>query len=255
MIVTVRRILDEPDPPVALRQAALQLMVHHNQRVAEHVIGKFGATVQAGPFRGLRLPPAAPFILQWLLGCCEAELHPALEAAIAAGYERIVNIGCGLGDYAAGLALRLPRATVYAFDTDPAARTLARETARLNGVADRVIVAGECTPAELARLTTEPGALVLCDCEGCELELLDAAALAGTDVIVELHDFIYPGLAQRLAERFAGTHAVEIIRAGGRDPHAYPALADLGEPFKWIAVWENRPVPGLWAVMRAPKLT
>ncbi len=105
----------------------------------------------------------------------------------------VVDIGCDEGYYAVGMAMRLPRARVYAFDINSQAQHDCAQMAVLNNVQDRVVIGGECTWEGLQQLL-KPGDLVICDCEGCEAALMDPAkapALARAFLIVELHDSEY----------------------------------------------------------------
>jgi hypothetical protein len=214
-----------------------------------------GATVRSGPFAGMTYLPQTfgSFLPPKLLGCYEAELHDVIERIVAKGYPTVVNIGCGEGYYTVGLARRMPAGRVYAFDLAPEAQAMCRQLAEVNGVADRVVLAGECGVSELRELA-RAGTLILCDCEGAEATLLDPAAapgLAGCDILVELHDFRDPTLSQRVPARFAATHDVQRIDHGGRDPNALPALRGLHQLDQLLAVYEGRPGPTPWAFMTA----
>src|SRR6266542_3465459 len=154
--------------------------------------------VQSGPFRGMRylsqLTSADTLlshtVVPKLLGSYEAELHDALMRVCERQYRQIINIGCAEGYYAVGLALRLPDIQVFAFDMDSTNRAFCGEMARINGVAGRIFIRGECTRKELATLAAPGNSLIVCDCEGCELDLLRPDVTPGLltcDVIVELH--------------------------------------------------------------------
>jgi hypothetical protein len=217
---------------------------------AEH-----GLTVKRGPFAGLRYPEeflgGSSDIVAKLVGLYELELRGVFENWIAAGPGRVVDVGCSEGLYAVGLALASSSTTVHAFDIDPEARERCRELAELNGVADRVVVAGECTPAILNDLAG-PGAVVLVDCEGCEATVLDPAsapALAASEVLVELHDFIDPTISGRVLPRFERTHEIALIDARPRE-EAPPELASLAARDRRLILSERRP-PGMrWARLR-----
>ncbi len=208
--------------------------------------------VTDGPFKGLRYPERlAASALPRLLGRYETELLAVAAPIVERAYSIIINVGCAEGYYAVGLAWRLPRATVHAFDTDPAARAACRELARLNGVSDRVHLGGACDAEALNALPLD-GAFILCDCEGCERSLLNpdlVPRLAGADLLVELHDFLAPGTTAILRERFAPTHDVTIIDSQPPGRFDHPLLAGLSERQKRVALSEFRP-PGIqWAWM------
>ena len=59
-----------------------------------------------------------------------------------------------------------------AFDTDVNAQNSCRQLAERNGVADRVTIGGLFSPNDFAKYENE-AALVFCDIEGAEEELLD----------------------------------------------------------------------------------
>lgn len=223
--------------------------------VARRVADELGLTVRSGPFAGLRYveravgaPHLADCLPAKLLGSYELELHPAIERVIEAGYSTIVNVGAADGYYAVGLALRAPKARVHAFEVDDGRRELCEDIARLNGVAERIDIGGACDPEWLAAL--EDDCLLVMDCEGCEVGLLgpeQAANLSRSTLIVELHDFIDPRSSD-VAERFRGTHEVELVDASPRHSGEFPELDFLGWKNRELAVSEVRTHPTRWLV-------
>ncbi|MEJ0070609.1 MAG: hypothetical protein WDO24_19990 [Pseudomonadota bacterium] len=164
----------------------------------------------------------------------------------------MINIGCAEGFYAVGLARLLPRAAVFAFDTDLNAQVICRRTAALNQVGDRVTVLGACTPDMLVKLLQDhPTALLVIDCEGDEKTLLAGdvlAAAARATLIVECHDFLDPTITPTLTERLGASHAVAAIPEGARDPNQLEALRGLSSLDRWLVVLENRPASMNWLV-------
>ena len=208
--------------------------------------------VPAGPFAGLRWinVSAGSSIVPKLIGSYEAELHDTIQQLVSRGYERVVNIGCGEGYYAIGLARRLPAAHVFALDFEPAARALCHSLAELNGVAERVTIMGKCTPTGLQELA-QPGTLIVCDCEGGELDLLDPVAvpnLSRCDILVEMHDFLRPETSATLDARFRATHTTRVILQSSRDPEAYPILQSFSEFDRLLCLCELRPGPTPWGL-------
>jgi len=174
--------------------------------------------ILAGPFKGMKYGNTKALcsaLYPKLLGTYEHELAAALDAALARNHSLIVDVGAADGYYAVGFACRNPNARVIAYDQDPRARAELAKLAELNGVANRIEIRGRCEPAELANLK-EPGGLMIVDCEGFEefaLSPENIAALSGWDFIIETHDGFVPGITQKLIERFASTHHVEVIEA------------------------------------------
>ena len=218
------------------------------------VLEELDWTISAGPFRGMRYitHSCGSALAPKVIGCYERELHPAIEQIIAGDYERIIDVGCAEGYYAAGLAWR-KRVPVVAFDTSPGARQLAGELASLNGVGELVEIREHCTPADLQQLAGRRTFLI-CDIEGAEGELLDpgqSPALLDFDLLVEIHDGPDSNhLQDLLTERFAPTHTIETIGYEGRSE------ADAGEVswvkgprFRLAAVDEKRERGLTWLFM------
>lgn len=221
------------------------------------LLGGRELVVQGGPFLGLRYLPAASGsgLLPKLVGTYELEIQPVVSGSLTGGYRRVVNIGCGEGYYAVGYARALPAATVVAFDLDPLARQRTGRLAAINGVAARVAVRRGCARDDLSAAIAGP-TLVVSDCEGSEQELLDpdrVPGLATTDLLVELHDILRPGLSQALLPRFASTHQLALFDQRPRSrADLPPALADcLSDAQCAHTLDEGRPAPMQWAWLEA----
>lgn len=201
-----------------------------------------GLQVLDGPFEGLRLPDGSTreHLSPYLLGTYESELHAWLEELRGEPIVQVVDIGAKFGYYAVGLARWWPEARSIAFDTDPWARRMLRETAALNGIRD-LDVRGYLRPGELAQLVRAPG-LIVSDCEGFEAELFaaaDPAALVGCWLVIELHPEAVPGVEELLRERFRETHSIEVRGREEREPPAF--LSEfLSEEEARLAVTEFR---------------
>jgi hypothetical protein len=239
------------------REAAVALWNNALYRVIGKIIAESGVYVRRGPFAGMLFWPVgrpgswAGGQAPSLLGLYELELHEVLEAVIARKPRLVVDIGAAEGYYAVGMALRLPEARVLAFDIDPMGRHLCEASARINGVADRMVVAGECTTETLRTLTSEP-AFVMLDCEGAELDLLRPDLVSGLglcEILVELHDVFRPGLSDELLPRFSRTHDIRLIDTVPRVPGQYRDLGFLTDAEQAIALDERRPRPMRWAHM------
>jgi predicted O-methyltransferase YrrM len=149
-----------------------------------------------------------------------------VEAIIARGYARIVNIGAADGYYAIGLARRMPNTVVEAYEALEEHHPLLKRAAERNGVADRVRMRGLCTVEALDESLGEGHGrtLVLADIEGAEMLMLDpvkAPNLSRTDMLVETHDVLQPGCTDSLIQRFSESHLIERISTRPR------ALADF----------------------------
>jgi len=212
--------------------------------------------VMNGPFRGMRYvdDSRGSCYIAKLLGTYERELHEAVEDIIFAHPSVIIDLGAAEGYYAVGMARRLEEARVIAFEMDDRARDALAEMAQLNGVFPRVEIRGKCEACDLAECVD--GVLrpiVICDVEGHERELLDPArvpALAGCTILVELHDFVVPGLCEELVGRFMQTHTIKRIWQAERNISEFPwrTVGTFLMPREYLqwAVNEWRPVRMSW---------
>jgi hypothetical protein len=209
--------------------------------------------VMAGPFAGMKYVEEArgSVFCPKLIGCYEEELQPIIRQVVKNQYVWIVDVGAAEGYYAIGLARCLPESKVVAFDCEPQAQALCRQMACLNGVQERLTVLGACSPASFNSVL-QPHALVICDCEGYENELLDPGVvteLKACDILVEMHDFLCEGSSARLQQRFSSSHQIEWIDIHQRDAMSYPQINSLTVREKLLAVNEFRPAKQQWAWM------
>ena len=236
-----------------------------NREVRRRLYPDESVHVLAGPFAGMRYVEDAGWGSmgpKWI-GCYESELNAPIEQLVAAAPAQLIDLGSAEGYYAVGLARRLPRTLVQAFDLSPRARRSLCRMIRLNRC-DNVVVRGLCDPKTLGLLLASgKSSAVVCDIEGGELELLDPArthALTDCLILVECHrvgDLSPADVAKNLAARFAASHEVETIHARDRRANhvlAYsPRLA--GCPAAWLETVadEGRVEDQQWLWMR-PRL-
>ena len=178
---------------------------------AERLAAGADPVVQAGPFAGLTYPVGrladvdAP--VPKLLGVYEQEIAWVFERSIARNVSTFIDVGCADGYYAVGMACASSVTTTFAYDVSSSARELCAQTAIASGVERRVRIGKRFCIDELRSLPTD--ALLLCDIEGGEVELLDvpmATALATYVVVVEVHEDSRPEASDRLKQAFARTH-------------------------------------------------
>jgi len=265
-IQMIKRAVSSCAPPLfrAIRRSRRMLHDRRNSRLQARLlpwktkfIQQHGFVVQGGPFAGMTFHACAPeqAYLPLLTGSYEAETHGFIEAALARCPATIIDVGCEAGYVAVGLARRAPQARVIGFDIDPAMRDRCRALARTNGVDDRLVVEGECTPARLDALCAG-NALVFCDCEGYEYELLDPARvphLAHADIIVELHDFmrVDVDITATIVARFTATHDIDVVGVAQRTVEQFPSVNALPRDVRAEALQENRVAYQQWAFLRA----
>jgi hypothetical protein len=261
MRAAIKRLLQRASPDlfrfIQIRYRRLHFRFSDPQgfRAKQALRRRYGTSILTGPFQGMQYGDDVVYgaFAPKLIGIYEEELHSVIEEIIRRRYSIVVNVGCGEGYYSVGLASRMPDTAVYAFDTDSAAQRYCADLAKLNSVSERVHVRGLCSHRELQQLGGRDS-IIICDCEGFEETLLDpdlVPQLASTDVLVELHEFIKPGITNTILSRFRNTHALTLIDAKDRDPEKYPLLRIIRPPDRYSAVDEHRPAAMQWAFLRS----
>lgn len=194
-----------------------------NRLLLQHV----GPRSIGGLFPGLvyteRLQPEqmGPF----LLGTYELEIAPWFAQCRQRHFSMVLDVGAKFGYYAVGLAQWFPDTPVYAFDTDPWARKVTRDFAQTNH-ASNVQSLGYCSPDWLNRHLS-PNALIVCDCEGFEYELLQlrhSPHLQSATLIVECHDAAPWERTQALQAEFSSTHSSTLASF---DPASHPTAVPI----------------------------
>ncbi len=249
-----------------LKSAARFLLPHPYQRFRNRykrdarlnrgIMRRQGLVVAAGPFAGMKYiaDSRGSRLVPKLIGSYELELHAVIAETLASQPSVVVDVGCAEGYYAVGFARALPNATVYAYDIDPDSRQMCKELGTLNGIEEHLVIRGQCDCEELESLPLD-NALIMCDCEGYELELLcldKAPSLKHARLLVELHDCLVPGITAELQHRFETTHHIRLIDVQERDPDAHESLSGLSPAMKVLALFERETdttPPQQWAYL------
>ena len=229
MKAQLKRLLESRFPQVleAYRAIANRIRFRRrfaplHRRVRAQLYGSGPIEVITGPFRGLKYYNKVvwgPITPKWL-GSYEQELQAIVEEIIAADYRTVIDVGCAEGYYAVGLAHRMPRTQVFAYDTDFISRRQTAALARLNGVEARIHLGQLCTGRDITR-HSRLHTVIICDIEGAERSLLDPVAcpaLLNLDMLVEIHEGNWPQSTLGLLKaRFETSHAIAEVTAIDRD--------------------------------------
>lgn len=217
-----------------------------------------------GPFKGMTykndlfccsaIPPK-------LLGSYEREIHHWIDEMLGKSYVGVVDVGCAEGYYAVGFATRMPNTPIFAYDINEQAREQCRKLAEANDVAHKVHLRSYCDPDELARVVDGRRFLVIADCEGYEKTLFNSrnrSALASSDILIEIHDFMDITILPQLRELFAETHKIREVESiddlRKLDRYNYPELSGLDIKAKYHAIAEWRQRIMIWMYMEPTSL-
>lgn len=222
------------------------------RQIASAIYKETKGIVQSGPFKGMKMLLEKSWnddcLSSQLIGCYEAELHGPLELELNGKPKRVVNIGCAEGYYAVGLAMRLPESEIVAIDISDEAIGITGRAAAENGVKVRFPQSRE----EIHQYLNSAD-LIVCDCEGAEIEYLHPEKFPGLKnaaIIVELHDSPMVAATDTIAERFQGTHKMWVAVEDGRNPSRDPILRKFTDDQRWLAVSEGRPCLMHWFILK-----
>lgn len=216
-----------------------------------------GGVVFSGPFEGMKYIPEwrGSYFTQKLIGSYEKELSEIIEQICRSKYPVIVDVGAAEGFYACGFAFRSPDSRIIAFEADRSLHGALHKIASQDGIGDRITLNGHCGPEDLAAALGSSGrGLLVMDVDGGEMELLRpdvCPRLATTDILVEVHDRIVPGVTEAIRNRFSITHTIEYIRQTPRTEADIPPGIAIDPELAILAMDECRGDGNDWLWMTA----
>ena len=174
--------------------------------------------IQKGPFSGMRYHDES-----YSSGSCskfngtyEQEIQAIIEKEINKRYEVFINIGAADGYYSIGMALWGNCSKIISFECSQKARDLQYKLAVLNKVQERISIRDRCEKDDLKNcLKGFKNALILCDIEGYEYELLNPNLipdLKKTTLIIEVHNHVWDKMENEISKRYEQTHEVKSIK-------------------------------------------
>lgn len=181
---------------------------------------QFG-TISRGPFKGMNFALGrsdGTLNRGKLLGTYETEIHPYLYDAIGRNPKKIINIGAGDGYYSVGCSLLLPNCKVIAYEAADHERKMHLSTIEMNRVYN-CEVREYCSADELLSHDIDDDTLIICDCEGYELEIFSSKLFdkfSNFTALIETHDFINPMITNIIDSNFKNrgflVYGVESVR-------------------------------------------
>lgn len=185
--------------------------------------------ILGGPFRGMKYISEAQgsVLIPKLLGIYEKELQPVINSLSGKSFDSVYVIGAGEGYYAVGMALKIPKARVFAYEANESAHKLISEVAEQNGVSARVSILGLCADDDMQAV--KPDSLVIMDVEGAEEYLLDPikfSVLQSSTILFEAHQSPEE-TRSKILEKFSQSHSIQRIDSEVRiwkDIRSFPSL-------------------------------
>lgn len=215
-----------------------------------------------GPFNGMKYPgfrSRSSSLYSKLIGSYEMEISDIILNAIEYKYDQIIDIGCAEGYYAVGLALKIEKAIVYAYDIDAEARKLTTEMANINDVSERVIVRKNINSSSFNEFDFSKKTLIICDIEGAEKFIFNSSNIKlfqNCSLIIETHDWVDLNISTDLENLFSPSHNVKSIQSVGDNIKAknylFSELENLDLLTKYRIFEEGRRYVDEWLII-SPK--
>lgn len=233
-----------------------QLTKDRCKELTPYIYQKTGGKVLTGPFTGMVIVPKTAdngHVASKLLGVYEDELHDWIYDAVESNPDLVMNIGCAEGYYAVGLCRLLPNVAAMAVDIDIKANSAISENLMANVIngLDVYVRRATCEWIEdRLNLTEKP--LIVMDCEGEEITLLDpncVPSLLKTRVIVECYDTPLDSITDTLIKRFSATHTIQQTISQYKDPYQFEFLKEFSDSDKCCLVNECRATSATWLYM------
>lgn len=195
-------------------------------------LSRYPKIVHAGPFAGMKYTDKAigSNYLHKLIGSYESVLHQYIHSLRQKNFDTIIDIGAAEGYYLVGFGKMFPHSRLVGFEIEEEGRLLIQEMYEKNNLHNKIILEGEATVNNVAPYITD-STLLVCDCEGAEVDILNPLVekvFTKVDTaIIELHDFIRPGIKEALTERFANTHHITVVPFRTADVSEFPFLNSI----------------------------
>lgn len=211
--------------------------------------------VTGGPFSGMLWEMAYKIGSEFppkLMGTYELELKPTIDRWLSDEMtSSFIDIGAAEGYYAVGVALRSTEFPIFAYEIQADAHEHIRRLARLNKVLDRIHLFGEFRPKDLDKVNLGDCPIVLMDVDGFEEYLIDEVFLSHTAnarMILEIHDFVKPGLGDLVAQRLKKSHKINRVYPNASMRRNVQKPFEITK-FEWSrAVDERRPKGNYWLI-------
>lgn len=228
------------------------------RRISKVLFDRYDGEVQRGPFAGLKLDrqnsSSKGQLGLKIFGLYESVVLKAIENRGPFG--DLINIGACDGYFTLGLLKSGLVQRSICFETVATRQKAIRRYARNNGLQDDVIVLGtadENIGEQVAKHDFQPnGALIVCDIEGAEFELLTRRfldQLSGATMIIELHDRIGNQSLERrrkLIERLPVGYRHELLTWRSPDLSGIADLENMSDNDRALATSEGRKARGEW---------
>ncbi len=221
------------------------LSVRKGKKIIKKLTDSPEPKVLNGVFQGLQyysLDITESALVPKIIGSYEYQLQPWFRTIVKTKYTDIIDVGSAEGYYAVGLAMKMPRTTVHCYDINEKDLEFSKLMAKKNNVSN-LTWNNFCDGKTLINFPYRGKTLVICDCEGYELELFTKSVIdkcKHVDFLIEMHDVRNPVISSELLSRFQYTHNFSIVNNRDVDYSSLNGLQKLSGKEREFALCEHR---------------
>ncbi|XOV91912.1 MAG: hypothetical protein ACFHWX_17100 [Bacteroidota bacterium] len=194
-----------------------------------------------------------------LAGTYEKEISHYFERNNLENYDCFIDVGAAEGYYAIGVALSNPEIKIVTFESNMINRIWLDHLSIRNNVSNKIKQGEYCSSEVLIKeIKKWNNPFILIDIEGGEYELLESSKIEffrNCSLLVEIHEFIYPNMAEVIRSRFESSHTVEEIVQRKRSTMDLPLNLNRVQKFlfkkaSFEILNEKRPMTMKWIFLK-----
>jgi len=223
----------------------LQRVIKKGKQIVRTLSSNDDYKVLNGVFSGLKYPSltiSEAALVPKIIGSYEYQLQPWFRKIIETNYTDIIDVGSAEGYYAVGLATKMPNTTVHCYDINEKDINFSKQMAEINNVRNMTWNT-YCDDKTLMNFQRKGKTLIICDCEGFELQLFTDQVIQhckDVDMLIELHDVVNPIISSTLLSRFQSTHTFSVVNNSNVHYDGITGVETLSAKEKEFAMCEHR---------------
>ena len=232
-------------------------------RVNKEIGFKFSNTIAYGVFKGMKMSDKVWWgkydVASKILGQYESHVIDKI-VQLSNECDTFIDIGAADGYFAIGAVKSELYSKSICFELSEIGQKVIIENSKLNDISDSVAVYGVATEDSIKDILSQnEKAVVLCDIEGAEFDVLTVGmleVLKNCSIIIELHDTFTAGADNRrekLFDRAKNFFEISYLSRTNPDVYEFSELNYLNDNERFLIFSEGRPLNMEW-VCFSPKL-
>jgi hypothetical protein len=222
-------------------------------RINDLVFEKFDGIVQAGPFKGMKIPKASTWTYnhtaQMILGLYEKSVHDVLFRSEFLDRRTFIDVGAADGYYLIGLCLSGRMDQAYGFEIVANSRDAISRNAKINNQRQKIAIKGIADYDSMTSLLDcieMSNVILLVDIEGGEFDFLCEELLSLLKecvIVIEVHNWIdnFEDKYRQFLKHAKRLFKIEALRQTSIDFERLNLLPEFPDDNRFLLMSEGRP--------------